>query len=200
MSSENRSDAAIVVMSFDALWGAEVRWHNLGDLHFGPRGLARRTLVYAAVLWALLAIAPAHLAPAAWALDWLSWWMKPLLAGGLAWALSLLDVEGLHAHELLVPLCLFLAGAKHFDGFRPCPAVGSRWRPGTLVLLPDGSSPTFPAVRFHGPGSVTIRCPATLARRRGRWTITHAADGRAPSRLDIPVGCAVRFRAPRGER
>jgi hypothetical protein len=200
MSSQHGSDAAIMVTSFDALWGVEVRWHNLGDLHFGPRGLARRAFIYAAVIWALLAIVPAHVAPAAWALGWLGWWMKPLLACGLAWALSQLDVEGLRAHELLVPLALFVLGAKHFDGFHPCPPLGSRWRPGPLVLIPDGSSSAFAAVRYHGPGSVTSRRPATLSRkrgwRRGGWTVTQATNGRALLRLDVPADSAARFRAP----
>ena len=101
----------------------------------------------------------------------------------IAALLTVVQVDGRpfhHAARALVGLAL---GSRASSGLRRCEVVGTQWRHGPVIMLPDGSDTAFRRVRYRGPGAVLVAYPHL----REQW----ARRGRSDLRVSRLGGAAL---------
>jgi hypothetical protein len=199
----------IEIRSYRSVFDLERRIYRVDRLRLNPGGIPVRGVVYfIAILLAstLLAAVPGLGAlPRA-----LPWYLREIVlpAGGAA-LFAAIRIEGRPSHIAVWALLRFAAAPRRLVGARSAPAVGQRWHPAEIVLLPDGSDGRLRRLRYSGPGAVLVTVAHERARRdrglvvgRGRLTLrglpglAALASGQvialaARARLDVLTGEAA---------
>src|SRR5947207_1292345 len=127
------------VRSFRDVFALERRIYRIDRLRLNPTGVPVRGVAYAAVL--LIAAQLADGLPVIGGLLALAPWpLRDLVAPlALAAVLTVLRIDGRPAHDALLAGIRFAIGPRHLSRFERCQPFGVAWRPGPLVVIPDGS-------------------------------------------------------------
>jgi hypothetical protein len=115
-----------------------------------------------------------------------------VVPGAGATLLSAIRVEGRTFHLAAHALLRYWIGPRRLAGLRGCAAVGRRWLPREILMLPDGSDSRLRRLRYTGPGAVLV---AIEHERRGR-AVEHGASATARAGL----GTLVTLTQPRDAR
>jgi hypothetical protein len=170
------------IRSYRAVFDLERRIYRVDRLRLNPGGVPVRGVVYALVLIAL-ALACASVPPLQIAARTLPWYLCDLaLPVGAAALLTVVRIDGRPAHLALHALLRHRLAPRHSVGLRPVraglgAAPRARWRPGEILILPDGSDSRLRRMRYTGPGAVLV----TVAHER----VEPARRLLAPRRLEV---------------
>jgi hypothetical protein len=166
------------IRSYRSVFDLERRIYRVDRLRLNPGGIPVRGIVYCLVI--LLGLTLAGAVPLLGvAVRVLPWYLRDLaLPVGVAGVLTMIRVEGRPFHLAAGALARHALGPRHLVGMRPCAGPGQRWRPGELLVLPDGSDASLRRLRYSGPGAVrvmathrcTVRRAGSLAGAVGRLT------------------------------
>jgi hypothetical protein len=155
----------IEVRSFRRVFDLERRIYSVDRLRLNPGGVPVRGVVYFLAILAVELIA-AGLPLIGYFATTLPWYLRDVaLPGVLATVLSAIRIEGRTFHLAAKALVRHATGPRRLAGFRRCVAVGRRWRPAEIVLLPDGSDSRMRRLRYTGPGTVLV---SVAHQRHGR--------------------------------
>jgi len=173
------------IRSFRRVFDLERRLYRIDRLRLNPGGLPVRGIVYLLVLLAGALIAGA-LPLVGGVARALPWYVRDLaIPAASATILCMIRVEGRPFHLAALALLRYRMAPRHLDRLRPCRAVGTRWLPSEIVLLPDGGDGRMRRLRYTGPGAVML---ATEHERAGRMVERRpAALARILRRPDITV-------------
>jgi len=211
-SGDGNGPAVLEIRSYRAVFDLERRIYRIDRLRLNPGGVPLRGAIYFAAV--ALASAIASRLPLVGELAGvLPWYMRDvaLPAVGAA-ALAVARIDGRPVHLALRSLVRHRSGPSRLRALRGAEPAGTRWSGGELLMLPDGSEPTWRRMCFVGPGAVLVngphRCaaPRWAAARplRGLATVTlreRPDDPAAASRRVIVLERGVRLRVrPRRER
>jgi hypothetical protein len=160
------------IRSYRAVFDLERRIYRVEGLRLNPGGIPVRGVLYCLALLAGLALLGALPLLGA-AVRALPWYLRDLvLPAGGAGVLTVIRVEGRPFHLASAALLRHTLGPRHYAGARPCRAAfawggcgaqdapsasGGCWRPGDLLVLPDGSDARLRRLRYTGPGAVVVR-------------------------------------------
>jgi hypothetical protein len=144
------------IRSYRAVFDLERRIYRVDRLRLNPGGIPLRGVVYCLALLAGLALLGALPLLGA-AVRVLPWYLRDLVlpAGGAA-LLSMIRVEGRPFHLVATALAAHALGPRQLAGLRPTAPRARTWRPGELLVLPDGSDPHLRRLRYTGPGAVRV--------------------------------------------
>jgi hypothetical protein len=174
------------IRSYRAVFDLERRIYRVDRLRLNPGGIPVRGVVYCLAILAAVALA-GTLPLLGTAVRALPWYLRDLvLPAGSAALLSMIRVEGRPFHLAAAALARHALGPRQLAGLRPVESAGRVWRPGELLMLPDGSDPRLRALRYTGPGAVLVKV------RHERVVRRSGALGR------VPGGAHLRLREPRG--
>jgi hypothetical protein len=142
------------IRSYRAVFDLERRLYRIDRLRLNPGGVPLRGVVYGLALLAaatLLGAVPLL----GGVVRILPWYLRDLaLPGGGAALLTMIRLEGRPFHLAGAALVRHALGPRCLAGLRPCSPPGRRWRPGELLLFPDGSGARPRRLRYAGPGAV----------------------------------------------
>ena len=183
---------ATEIRSYRSVFDLERRIYQVDRLRLNPSGVPVRGAVYWLALVAL-ALLTAKL-PLLGALLRVAPWYLRDLAGplGAAALLCAIRIDGRPFHQAADALMRYAVGPRvvHGDG---CAAMSVRqWRPGELLVLPDGSEARLRRLRCTGPASVRVavaheRMEWRRGRERTRVTVRELPGRGAPRRLQAVV-------------
>lgn len=188
----------LVIRSYRAVFRIERRIHRIDRWQLPlPGGLPVRALVYAPIVYALLALA-ARLPVLGAALGALPDPVRyALLPLGLVWAALNVELDGRPVHRVAWSLARWAVERRWLAGLRPCPPpLGRVALTGTLTVRPDHRGSVYRPGTVRGPARALLRRPAALARARARVTLTPAPGGpqRRGQVLDVPAGAELVIR------
>jgi hypothetical protein len=150
------------IRSYRSVFDVERRIYRVDRLRLNPGGVPVRGVVYWLAILAVALVA-ARVPFVGQAAGIFPWYIRELALPALGGALlSVVRVEGRPFHLAAVALVRHAAGPRHLCGLRACPALGRRWAPGELLVLPDGSGARLRRMRYTGPGVV---CQPATGRR-----------------------------------
>ncbi|MEA2264799.1 MAG: hypothetical protein QOE27_382 [Solirubrobacteraceae bacterium] len=195
------------VRSYRAVFELERRVYRIDTIRLNPGGVPLRGIAYAAaaVLMTLLA---GRLAPVRLILAPLPWYVRylglPIAVAGVA---TIARIDGRPFHLAAWALAAHRLAPRHTCRLTRAPAPATRWHPGPVVLIPDGSDARLRRLRYQGPGAVLICCAHERAEwpprrlplpgRRVDLTLHAAADRRPlrrPAGLELAAGAVVETR------
>ncbi len=144
------------IRSYRAVFDLERRIYRVDRLRLNPGGIPVRGVVYfLAILLATLIAGGLPLAGKA--IGALPWYLRDLvLPVASATVLSVIRIEGRPFHLAAYALLRYGAGPRRYAGVRRCAALGVRWRPEEILMLPDGSEERMRRLRYTGPGAVLV--------------------------------------------
>jgi hypothetical protein len=146
----------IELRSYRRVFELERRIYRVDRLRLNPAGVPVRGIVYflALVVVGLLAAAMPLAGTVARVVPW---YARALVLPGLGAAvLALISVEGRSFHLTARALLRYALEPRRTAGLRRRTSVGTRWSPGELLLLPDGSDAHLRRLRYSGPGAVLV--------------------------------------------
>jgi hypothetical protein len=153
------------IRSFRRVFDLERRIYSIDRLRLNPGGVPVRGVLYFLALLAggLLAAGLPFAGVLARALPW---YLRDLaLPAAGATVLSALRLEGRSFHLAAQALVRYAVGPRRLACLSRCAAVGARWHPWEVLLLPDGSDSRLRGLRYSGPGAVLV---SIEHERRGR--------------------------------
>ena len=134
-------------------------------LRLNPSGVPVRGVVWFLALLVAFAIASA-LPLLGTPLRALPWYLRELALPGAASALlTVVRIEGRPSHLAAQALLAHLLAPRHVHGSGIAAIAHRIWRPGELLLLPDGSEAVMRRLRYTGPGAALVCVP----HRRVEW-------------------------------
>jgi hypothetical protein len=153
------------IRSYRRVFDLERRIYSVDRVRLNPGGVPVRGVVYFVLLLALGLLAAGM--PLAGALARaVPWYLRDVaLPAAGATVLSALRLEGRSFHQAAHALARYRIGPRRLAGMRRCGAVGERWRPQEVLMLPDGSDGRLRQLRYTGPGAVRV---SIEHERRGR--------------------------------
>jgi hypothetical protein len=173
------------IRSFRAVFDLERRIYRIDRLRLNPGGVPLRGVVYGLALLAVVVLLGALPLLGA-AIHILPWYLRDLaLPGGGAALLTMIRLEGRPFHLAVAALVRYALGPRFLAGLRPAAPPGRRWRPGELLLLPDGSGSRVRRLRYSGPGAVRVLAAGEV------FVLERGAE------LRVRAAGAVSRRAPR---
>jgi hypothetical protein len=149
------------IRSYRSVFDLERRIYRIDRLRLNPGGVPVRGVVYCLAILAGVALA-GELPLLGAVVRAFPWYLRDLVAPvASAGVLTLIRVEGRPFHLAATALARHALGPRRLAGLRPCragrgPAPGRRWRPGELLVLPDGSDARLRRLRYSGPGAVRV--------------------------------------------
>lgn len=205
----------VEIRSYRRVFDLERRIYSVDRLRLNPGGVPVRALAYfIAVLAAVLVLG--GLPGIGLIMRELPWFLRDLGMPALLAALgTAVRIEGRPFHRAALSLVLHAFQSRTLAGLAPAAAVGQRWYPDELLVLPDGSEHRLRRFRFTGPGAVLLgvehrRSEPALQRRalrgagralRPGLTIRPVPDARRlPEREVIVLAARVRLRIDRARR
>jgi hypothetical protein len=146
----------IELRSYRRVFDLERRIYSVDRLRLNPGGVPVRGVLYFLVLLCTSLIAAATPLLGSLVVR-LPWYLRDVaLPGATATALSAIRIEGRTFHLAARALVRHGMGPRRLTGLRGARAVGERWRPPEIVLLPDGSDHHMRRLRYTGPGAVLV--------------------------------------------
>jgi hypothetical protein len=163
------------IRSYRRVFDLERRIYSIDRLRLNPGGVPVRGVVYFLVLLALglLAAGVPLVGVLARAIPWYLRDVAVPAAG--ATVLSALRLEGRSFHLAAHALVRYRIAPRRLAGLRRCAAVGARWAPPEILLLPDGSDGRLRQLRYTGPGAVLV----TIEHERRGPAIEHGSSATA---------------------
>jgi hypothetical protein len=155
------------IRSYRAVFDLERRIYRVDQLRLNPGGIPVRGVIYflAILLGALIA---GGLPLFGEVVRGLPWYLRDLaLPLASATVLSAIRIEGRPFHLAAYALLRYRAGPRRLAGARPCGALGERWHPRELLMLPDGSDGRMRRLRYTGPGAVLVVAAHERVESRG---------------------------------
>jgi hypothetical protein len=155
----------IEIRSYRSVFDLERRIYRVDRVRLNPAGVPVRGAVYflgllaAALLVAALPLvgAPARLLP---------WYVRDLaLPAGSAARLTMVRIDGRAFHLAAWALVGYAIGPSRIEGGGAAALSLTRWRPGELVMLPDGSEARLRRMLCRGPAQVHV----AVAHERVEW-------------------------------
>jgi hypothetical protein len=193
MADQRRTE----VRSFREVFALERRIYRIDRLRLNPTGVPVRGVAYAAVLLVVMQVIDG-LPVIGGVIGLAPWPLRDLVAPlALAAVLTVLRIDGRPAHDALVALARFATGSRHVSRFERCQPFGVTWRPGPLVVIPDGSQARLRALVYGGPGRVLIGVPHTnrlVSRLWGDTLRVEPAQGAGHDQVGVQVGVGGRLR------
>jgi hypothetical protein len=151
-------DAPPEIRSFRSVFALERRIYRIDTMRLNPSGIPLRGIAYGAALVVASLLAGA-LPPTSWLDPIVPWYLRDIgIPLALAAALGSARIDGRAFHLAAYAAVIHVAGPRRLGRLVPLPTTG-RWRPPTVVCLPDGSDARFRALRYRGPGVVLVRGP-----------------------------------------
>jgi hypothetical protein len=157
------------IRSYRRVFDLERRIYSIDRLRLNPGGVPVRGVVYFLALLASGLLA-AELPLAGVLARTIPWYLRDVaLPAAGATVLSVLRLEGRTFHLAAYALVRYGIGPRRLAGMRRCAAVGVRWRPEEILMLPDGSDSRLRQLRYTGPGAVLVsveheRCGRAIER------------------------------------
>ncbi|MGD0452740.1 MAG: hypothetical protein ABSB69_04025 [Solirubrobacteraceae bacterium] len=165
----------IEIRSYRRVFDLERRIYSVDRLRLNPGGVPVRGVVYFLALLAAGLLAAGLPFAGALARE-LPWYLRDIaLPGAAATVLSAIRLEGRTFHLAAQALVRYRIGPRRLAGVLRCTAVGARWHPQEILMLPDGSDSRLRHLRYTGPGAVLV---SIEHERRGR-AIEHGSSGSA---------------------
>jgi hypothetical protein len=179
------------IRSYRRVFDLERRVYSVDRLRLNPGGVPVRGIVYFVAILAVGVIL-ARMPLLGEVAEALPWYLRNLaLPGSSATVLSMIRVEGRTFHLAAQAIARHALGPRRLAGVQGRASMGSRWHPGTILLLPDGSDSRMRPLRYTGPGAVLVALrhervgraseqgTMGLARRgrRARVTVRELSDG-----------------------
>jgi hypothetical protein len=157
------------IRSYRPVFHLERRIYRVDRVRLNPSGVPVRGVVWFLAL--LVAVALVGASPLLGApLRALPWYVRELATpGAVAALLTVLRIEGRPSHLAARALLAHLLAPRHVHGSGGARAPRRSWRPGELLLLPDGSEAAMRRLRYAGPGAVLVCVP----HRRVEWRDGH---------------------------
>jgi len=153
-------DQLVEIASYADSWRIPVRLHAMGDMSLGVYSIPLRVFVYLLVLVPAAYVAT-QLPVIGTVLGLVPWWAVNVAAPiGLSFVFGAIEPGGRAFHHAARSWVLGRLRPSTHLAFRASTPAGGRWRPPPLMLLPDGSEPTFCGLEYQGPGVVEIRAAA----------------------------------------
>jgi hypothetical protein len=195
------------VRSYRGVFELERRVYRIDTVRLNPGGIPLRGIGYAVGL-ILLTLLASRVAVVRLILSPLPWYVRylglPITVAALA---TIVRIEGRPFHLAVQAMVAHRVRPRHTSRLERVPAPGARWRPGPVVLIPDGSDSRIRRLRYRGPGAVLVCCAHERAEwRRPRFrpaarsvdlTLHPREDGRPlarPAALDLAAGTVVETR------
>jgi hypothetical protein len=165
----------IEIRSYRKVFALERRIYRVDRVRLNPGGVPVLGVVYflAALAASVIAGGLPLVGELAGAVPW--YLRDVLLPGATATVLSLIRIEGRPFHLAAHALARYRAGPRYSAGACRHTTSGQRWRPGKILLLPDGSDAQLRRFRYTGPGAVLI----AVAHERAGATVEHGRTGLA---------------------
>ncbi len=155
----------IEIRSYRRVFDLERRIYSVDRLRLNPGGVPVRGVVYCLAILSVGLIS-AGLPLAGSLVREFPWYLRDIaLPGAGATVLTAIRLEGRTFHLAAQALVRYWIGPRRLAGVRRCTAVGGRWRPPEIVMLPDGSDSRMRRLRYTGPGAVLV---SVEHERRGR--------------------------------
>ncbi len=143
------------VRSYRRVFELERRIYRIDRFRLNPNGVPVRGVVYFVVLLASTALV-ARLPVGGVVARALPWYLRDLAApAGLAALLAIVRVDGRPFHLAARSLVAYRLRPGRCAGLRRA-AAEARWRPPSIVMLPDGSDARLRRFRYAGPGALRI--------------------------------------------
>jgi hypothetical protein len=191
--------AQLEVRSFRSVFALERRIYRVDTLRLNPTGIPLRGIVYGASLIGVASAAGA-VPPTSWLDPVIPWYVRDLgIPLSAATLLGALRIEGRPFHLAALALVGYGLASRRLEGLAPLRPRRARWRPPTVVCIPNGSDARFRSLRYRGPGAVLVRHPHL----RAEWSPGRRADvtlhpltgecGRATV-LDLVAGAVLEVR------
>jgi hypothetical protein len=181
------------IRSYRRVFDLDRRVYSVDRLRLNPGGVPVRGVVYFVAILATSAVA-ARLPLLGGAERVVPWYLRDLALPGLsATLLSMVRVEGRTFHLAARALVRYALGPRRLAGLGRSAAVGRRWRPSDIVLLPDGSDGRMRGLRYTGPGAVLVALEHELegrATQRGRGNTARRRSARKLT-LSQPPGAGA---------
>jgi hypothetical protein len=179
----------VEIRSYRAVFDLERRIYRVDRLRLNPGGVPVRGVAYCLALLAALALAGA-LPLLGVVVKALPWYLRDLLLPvGSAALLTMIRVEGRPFHLAAAALARHALGPRQLAGLRPSAPLAQVWRPGELLMLPDGSDPRLRRLRYTGPGAVLVRVAHERAVGRAPGALGRLAARPQLSLHELPGQC-----------
>jgi hypothetical protein len=165
----------IEIRSYRRVFDLERRVYSIDRLRLNPNGIPVRGVLYFLAALAMSVIA-AGLPLVGSLAQHVPWFLRDIaVPAATAAVLSAIRIEGRVFHLAAQALVRYWLGPRRLAGTRRCRSVGARWRPGEILMLPDGSDARLRRLRYTGPGAVLV----SVQHERGGRAIERGASGRA---------------------
>jgi hypothetical protein len=146
----------IEIRSYRRVFELERRIYRIDRLRLNPAGVPVRGIVYFLVLAAVGVIA-GGLPLARTLARSMPWYLRGLVLPGVGAALlTLVRLEGRPFHVAARALLTYRTSPRRLVGLERGASVGACWRPGEILMLPDGSDAHIRRLLYTGPGAVLI--------------------------------------------
>jgi hypothetical protein len=156
---------AIEIRSYQSVFDLERRIYRVDRVRLNPGGVPVRGALYFVALL-LLALLAAALPLVGMALQMLPWYMRDLaLPMGGAALLTVIRIDGRPFHLAAWSLLGYALRPSRIQGSGAAPMPVARWRPGVLVMLPDGSEARLHRMLCTGPAQARV----AVAHERVEW-------------------------------
>jgi hypothetical protein len=183
------------IRSYRAVFDLERRIYRIDRLRLNPTGVPVRGVLYALALIAAVLIC-GSVPPLRALMSALPWYLVDvaLPVGGAA-LLSVIRIDGRPFHLAAQSLLRQRMAPRQAVGLRRARAgsgaqPGARWRPGEILMLPDGSDAHVRRLRYTGPGAVLVtvaheRVESSRHGFRKRLTVRELTDRGSPVRAQV---------------
>jgi len=165
---DSGSHPPLEVRSYRTVFELERRVYRIDRIRLPPGGVPMRGAIYciALVLFTALVSTLPFVRVVAGAVPW--YLGEVALPLGVGVLLALVRIEGRPFHLAVRSLVRQRLGPRWWRALRPAQSPRSRWYPGPLLMLPDGSDGRWRAFVFTGPGAVMVAGGLAIRdRRRG---------------------------------
>jgi len=177
------------IRSYRRVFDLERRIYRVDRLRLNPGGVPVRGIVYFLAILSVGLIAGRLPLLGVMARS-LPWYLRDLaLPGASAVVLSVIRVEGRPFHLAAHALVRYRTGPRRLAGVYRCAAVGQRWYPEEILMLPDGSEGSMRRLRYTGPGAVLVAVEHERAGRaieQGSTGLARWGWGRALILRELP--------------
>jgi hypothetical protein len=195
------------IRSFRAVFDLERRIYRVDTVRLNPGGIPLRGVLYTIALVPACLVA-GRIPPVSWVLGLVPWYVRylalPVVVAALA---TVVRIDGRPFHHAAVALAAHCVAPRWTCGLARAHAPGVRWRPPTILLIPDGSDARLRRLRYRGPGAVLVGyphdraewSPRSILRRRADLTIHSRGSGRPlgrPVALELSAGVVLEVCPP----
>jgi hypothetical protein len=175
------------IRSYRRVFDLERRVYSVDSLRLNPAGVPVRGILYfIAILAVCLLVARLPLlGGTVRAIPWLGRDIVLPVAG--ATLLAVIRLEGRAFHLAALALLGHWLGPRQLVGLQPAPALGRRWHPDEILIVPDGSDARLRRMRYTGPGAVLVSVPheRSSARMCATLTIEQRTEASALERSQV---------------